>query len=144
MIDVAKNLHARRIHALTTSTAHADVIAHLILAAEARVLELAVHHFHADGDAFVFGARLDAIQKRDGVVRAFRVRHAFALAADSNNVGASAGGAFIDRRAERRQEFLVSLFVNEAVFHVTPPGGAMVGMRPYFLSVGQSFGPTRS
>jgi hypothetical protein len=76
------------------------VIADLILSTEGRVLEFAVHHFHADVDAFVLGARFDAIQKRHRVVGALCIRHPAALSADGNDVGRPSGRALIDGRAQ--------------------------------------------
>src|SRR5271165_738205 len=100
MINVAKNLDTRRIDALDNVDSPGEMIADLILSAEARVLQLAVHHFHADGDGFVLGARLDAIEERDCVVGALGVGHTAALAADNDDVGVSGGGNLVDGCAE--------------------------------------------
>ena len=71
------------------------MIEHLIF-----TVESAVHYFQTDGDAFVLGASLDPVQKRDSIIRTLRVRHSAALAADHNNVGTAASGALVDSLAE--------------------------------------------
>ena len=117
VIDVVQNFDARRIDAAANLNGPSQMVADLILSTEARVLELAVHHFHTDSDAFVFGARFDSIQKRYRVAGALGVRHPAALSAYGNDVGNSGSGTFIDGRAHGCEEFVVGLFVNHAVFH---------------------------
>ena len=100
---------------MQTSNPQADVIANLVGPAEHVVWITGVHVLQADLDALAFRVRLDAIEERDRIVGAFRVRHAFALSADGDDLGAAAFHALIDVRFHLRFELVVNLFVNHAV-----------------------------
>src|ERR1039457_663959 len=82
VINVIQQLHARRIHALDEFHAPDRVVALIVV-----VVDLAVEQFHADGDAFVFGELLHAVQADDAVVEALRVRLAAPVARERNYVG---------------------------------------------------------
>ena len=100
---------------LQTSKPQADVVADLIGAAQHVVRIAGVHVLEADLDALALRVRLDPIEERDGVVGAFRVRHAFPLSADGDDLRAAALHALIDVGLHLRLELVVDFLVNHAV-----------------------------
>src|ERR1019366_2847297 len=91
VIDIVENLDARRIDALHDVHAPGDVVEHVIF-----VVDLAVEILHADSDALNLGVGLYFIEEGHAVGGAFGIGHAFAVAAEGDDVGHSVGRGFID------------------------------------------------
>ena len=109
------------------------MIAHLVDAAEPLVFVLAVHHLDADGDAFVFRVAFHSIEEGCGVFQPLLMRHSLLLAADTDDVFASAGGALIDPVVKRLLQLVVEFLSNHAVFKTDRAGATHGGNQAIFL-----------
>ena len=107
---------------LQTSKPQADVIADLVGPAQHVVRISGIHVFQTNLDALALRVRLDPIEERDRVVGAFRVRHAFPLSTDGDDLRAAAGHALIDVGLHLRLELVVDFLVNHAVRERHRPG----------------------
>src|SRR5690606_36954214 len=115
VVDVADELDVRRADALADIDAPVPVTEYLILAPEARIRAPVVHVLDRDRHAAILELALDAIQERDGVVRAFRERHTAALAADGNDRANALRRAHVDVRPDGSLDLVVHFRMDDAV-----------------------------
>ncbi len=115
MIDIKKNLDARRVDSRAHIQGPIQPVADLVLPAEVRVLVFAVHHFQAKRDALLLGSALHEIQKFHCVIGGLRIRHPIALSTDNENVRASLRRAFIDERLLRLHQLILQPLLDDAI-----------------------------
>jgi hypothetical protein len=90
MIDIKKQLNARRVHSLANLEAPGDMVTELIWAV------VLVHDFRAQIYSFVLSVSLESVKKRDAVVSTLLVRNTSPLAADKEDGKTSVFGTEID------------------------------------------------
>src|ERR1035438_648254 len=110
VIDIVEDLDARRVDTPHDVDAPGDVVEHVVL-----VVDLAVEVLHADGDALDLGVGLNLVQKGHAVGGAFGIGHAFAIAAEGDDVGHPVGRGLIDGGMHQRFQLFVEVLAIERV-----------------------------